>query len=64
MRDNTKRPEGIESKVSKLVGSDERLILEEVRYLLKSEKYYNSFFVNENPYGDGFASSKILDVLL
>ncbi len=63
MRENTERPEGIEEGVSKLVGSNTELIINEVVKLIDDFDYYNSFSKNKNPYGDGFASVKTFDYL-
>ncbi len=63
MRENTERPEGIEEGVSKLVGSNTELIINEVVKLIDDLDYYNSFSKNKNPYGDGFASVKTFDYL-
>lgn len=63
MRENTERPEGIEAEVSKLVGSDKELIISEVKKLLHDRDYYASYSRNVNPYGDGSASEKIVDLI-
>ena len=64
LREDTERPEGIEVSVSKLVGSNSETIYAEVKKILESQDYYNSFSVNSNPYGDGRASQKIIDKIL
>ncbi|MEH0860066.1 non-hydrolyzing UDP-N-acetylglucosamine 2-epimerase [Halobacteriovorax sp. DPLXC-1] len=63
MRENTERPEGVSEGVSKLIGSDSKLIINEVNKLFDSCEYYSSFSKNKNPYGDGFASEKVFDYL-
>lgn len=63
LRENTERPEGIEAKVSTLVGSNKDLIVSTANKLLQDNDYYNSFTKNVNPYGDGFASKIIVDTL-
>jgi UDP-N-acetylglucosamine 2-epimerase (non-hydrolysing) len=60
MRDTTERPEGIEAGTAKLVGTDERTIIENVTTLLTDEKAYAAMANAVNPYGDGRACGRIL----
>lgn len=63
MRDTTERPEGIAAGTLKLVGTDEETIYTEFKRLLNDEKEYKAMSTASNPYGDGFASKRIADVL-
>ena len=63
MRDTTERPEGIEAGTLKLVGTDENVIFDAVSELLQDEEIYERMAKAVNPYGDGFASERIVDVL-
>lgn len=63
MRDTTERPEGVEAGTLKLVGTDEESIFTEFNRLLSDTKAYQSMSSATNPYGDGFASRRIADVL-
>lgn len=63
MRDTTERPEGVEAGTLKLVGTDEESIFTEFHRLLSDTKAYQSMSSATNPYGDGFASRRIADVL-
>jgi len=63
MRDTTERPEAIESGTVKLVGTDTKVIVEEVTKLLNSKDAYNSMSKAVNPYGDGQSCSKIIEFL-
>lgn len=56
----TERPEGIESGVVKLVGTDSKTIKKELNKLLNDKDYYESFIAKDNPFGDGYASLRIL----
>lgn len=56
----TERPEGIESGVVKLVGTEPKYIKEELNKLLNDKSYYESFLAKRNPFGDGLASKRIL----
>jgi UDP-N-acetylglucosamine 2-epimerase (non-hydrolysing) len=64
MRDTTERPEAVEAGTVKLVGTDAEVIVESVRELLEDEIAYNRMARAHNPYGDGKAGERILDVFL
>ncbi len=64
MRDTTERPEGIKAGTLKLVGTDEQVIYDSFKQLLESQEDYEAMSKASNPYGDGFASKRIVDVLL
>lgn len=59
MRELTERPEGVDSGVVKMVGSNENLIIEEISRLLMDNNYYNKMAIRVDPYGDGNASLRI-----
>ncbi|WP_270659128.1 non-hydrolyzing UDP-N-acetylglucosamine 2-epimerase [Paraclostridium bifermentans] len=63
MRDTTERPEGVEAGTLKLVGTDEEVIYENFNMLLTNKAEYEKMSKASNPYGDGFASKKIVDIL-
>ena len=63
MRDTTERPEGIEAGTLRLVGTDEEIIYENFSRLLNDKEEYRKMAHATNPYGDGFASKKIADIL-
>lgn len=64
MRDTTERPEGIETGVLKLVGTNEESIYYEFRELLADSSRYKAMSKADNPYGDGYASVRIADILI
>lgn len=64
MRDVTERPEAVKAGTVKLVGTDTSLIVRETLKLFQDEKYYQKIALSINPYGDGFASDRILKFLL
>ena len=64
MRNNTERPEGVEAKTAILVGTDKEKITQNVNKLLLEEIHYKSISLNENPYGDGTASKKIVNFMV
>ena len=63
MRDTTERPEGIKAGTLKLVGTDEEEIYKNFKLLLESKEAYDAMSKASNPYGDGFASKRIADIL-
>ena len=63
MRDTTERPEGIAAGTLKLVGTDEGTIYENFKMLLEDQEAYRKMSMASNPYGDGFASKRIADIL-
>lgn len=63
MRDTTERPEGIAAGTLKLVGTNEDTIYEEFNRLLTDKDAYDAMAHASNPYGDGFASKRIADIL-
>ena len=63
MRDTTERPEGIEAGTLKLVGTEEDIIYRHFKELLENAEEYGRMSNASNPYGDGFASKRIADLL-
>ncbi|NLP51847.1 UDP-N-acetylglucosamine 2-epimerase (non-hydrolyzing) [Bacillus sp. RO1] len=63
MRDTTERPEGIAAGTLKLVGTDEENIYKNFKLLLEDNEEYEKMSKASNPYGDGYASKRIADVL-
>ncbi len=63
MRDTTERPEALEAGTVKLVGTNYNKIVSEVSALLDNEAYYNEMSQAVNPYGDGLACGRIVDIL-
>jgi len=63
MRDTTERPESVDAGTVKLVGSDKENIIIEVQKLLNDDTEYQRMSRAHNPYGDGKASKKILNIL-
>ena len=46
-----------------MVGTNEKLIFKETINLLENKNYYDKMSKLHNPYGDGFASKKIVDFI-
>ena len=63
MRTTTERPEGIKAGTLKLVGTEEDNIYKHFKLLLEDENEYKKMSNASNPYGDGYASKRIVDIL-
>jgi len=64
LRDTTERPEGIEAGTLELVGTDEEVVYTRARALLKDAALYERMSKAANPYGDGKASTRIVQAIL
>jgi len=63
LRDTTERPEGVKAGTLKLIGTDENAVYEGFSQLVNDKKLYESMSKASNPYGDGFASKRIANIL-
>ena len=63
MRDTTERPEAVAAGTVKLVGTDKFKIYQHVCRLLDDKSEYSKMSTASNPFGDGFASQKIISSL-
>ncbi|WP_280168493.1 non-hydrolyzing UDP-N-acetylglucosamine 2-epimerase [Halomonas caseinilytica] len=63
MRETTERPEAVQAGTVKLVGTDVDKIVGELDSLLKNKKSYEAMSYAHNPYGDGKACQRIMEVL-
>ena len=63
-RTETERPEGIKAGTAKLLGVKREDIFNNIDLLLNNEEEYNKMANAVNPYGDGKASKRIVDILL
>jgi len=63
LRDTTERPEGEAAGTLKLVGTYEDAVYEGFKQLVTNNELYEVMSRASNPYGDGFASKRIADIL-
>jgi len=63
LRDTTERPEGIAAGTLMLVGTGEDDVRDGFRRLVTDSGIFNAMSKASNPYGDGFASQRIADIL-
>jgi UDP-N-acetylglucosamine 2-epimerase (non-hydrolysing) len=63
MRETTERPEGVEAGTARLVGTDANRIVAEAERLLNDETARSAMAHAHNPYGDGRAAERIVDLL-
>ena len=63
MRNTTERPEGVTAGTLKLVGTDSDVIYREFKKLLTDQGQYEAMSKASNPYGDGKACARIVEIL-
>ncbi len=63
-RNVTERPAAVESGAALLVGTDRKRIVKEAARLLEDPTHYASMQVDESPFGDGRASTRIVDAIV
>jgi UDP-N-acetylglucosamine 2-epimerase (non-hydrolysing) len=63
MRETTERPEGIEAGTARLVGADADRIVAETDRLLDDADAYEAMARAHNPFGDGKATGRIVELL-
>ncbi len=63
LRESTERPEAMQAGTAKLVGTDPQRLLSEAARLLDDEAEYTRMAKAQNPYGDGQAAQRILQVI-
>ena len=60
-RNNTERPEGVDAGAVELVGTEAAKIIARATALLSDAEEYGKYQIEVSPYGDGKASSRIVD---
>ena len=63
LRDHTERPEAVDAGVARLVGHKEKEIVSAVEALLEDQYAYDAMARGGSPFGDGHASTRIVDIL-
>jgi len=63
LRRTTERPEAIDAGTARLVGTEKNNILTAAQTLLSDRAAYNAMATKANPYGDGKAAGRIVDIL-
>jgi UDP-N-acetylglucosamine 2-epimerase (non-hydrolysing) len=63
MREKTERPEAVLAGTVKLVGTDDRRIVNEAKLLLDNREAYDAMALVHNPYGDGHSSARITELI-
>ena len=63
MRDKTERPEAVDAGTVKIVGTNSQSIIESTFKLLDDKGLYSEMQKSHNPYGDGQASRRIVEVI-
>jgi len=63
MRETTERPEGVVAGTARLVGTDEETIVTEIFTLLDDKAAYEAMARAHNPFGDGTAAARIVELI-
>lgn len=63
LRDTTERPEAVQAGTVKLVGTNRDKIYQAARQLLTDQNEYDQMARAINPYGDGYAARRIVNVI-
>ncbi len=64
MREKTERLEGVKAGVLRLAGTGEESVYREMKRLLTDQSAYQQMAGANSPYGDGYASVRIADILI
>jgi len=64
LRKETERPEAIKAGTVKLTGTNTTNIISDTKLLLDDKTIYKKMATAVNPYGDGYASERIIDAIL
>src|SRR5690554_4159941 len=59
LREETERPEGLQTKAIKLVGTNKDNIFKEIKALIENKEEYEKMKKAANPFGDGLAAVRI-----
>lgn len=62
-RNTTERPEGVEAGTLRLVGTNEQTLYSALTTLLEEPDEYDVMSKAANPYGDGYASRRVADLI-
>jgi UDP-N-acetylglucosamine 2-epimerase (non-hydrolysing) len=62
LRETTERPEAVEAGTAKLIGTDSKAILKSATELLEDKAIYDQMATAINPFGDGKASERIVQI--
>lgn len=64
VRKETERPEGIKAGTAKLIGIEKEHIYDEINILINNPDEYNKMANAVNPYGDGKAAERIVNIIV
>lgn len=63
LRETTERPEAVEAGTAKLIGTNPQTILNTTAQLLENKALYQTMATAINPFGDGRAAQRIIEVV-
>lgn len=62
LRETTERPEAVQAGTAKLIGTNPQTIVESAAKLLENSEVYQQMATAINPFGDGQASARIVEI--
>ncbi|KKP93693.1 MAG: UDP-N-acetylglucosamine 2-epimerase [Parcubacteria group bacterium GW2011_GWA1_36_12] len=63
VRRETERLEGINSGIAKLIGLDSKHLIKQAEFLIRDKNQYRVMSSKHNPYGDGKAAQRIVNII-
>ena len=63
LRDTTERPEAVEAGTAMLIGTEQRAVETATKLLLEDNETYARMAQAINPYGDGYAARRIVEII-
>lgn len=64
MRDTTERPEAVAAGTVRMVGTDYDAIMKQTKLLIGDSLEYKKMSFQHNPYGDGMAADRIVEIFM
>lgn len=64
LRKKTERPEGIDAETAKLIGTGEISVFDSISQLIVENNIYKKMSSAINPYGDGYAAKRIIELII
>ncbi|MEL6502261.1 MAG: UDP-N-acetylglucosamine 2-epimerase, partial [Cyanobacteria bacterium J06623_1] len=62
LRETTERPEAVQAGTAKLIGTNPQTIIDAAAKLLENNELYRQMATAINPFGDGQASARIVQI--
>jgi len=63
LRNKTERPEALKSGAVRVIGTNEKIVYNNIKRIIENKKIYKKMAKAKNPFGDGRASERIVKIL-